>query len=233
MIRIEKQEFHGLFGGEHGDAYAGYEFVACGFTWCGIAGGDDPARRTFVRDVSMQRCRVRECSLGPAIIEDAVIDGVTIGGVLIIFGAVFRHVTLRGRIGPIIYNPEYQSRVWSNYDPGADAAFREANAAHWASVDWALDISEARCSSLTLRGIPARVIRRDPATQIVVTREKALEGRWRSDDLGPSGWEFVIGDIARGEAPDGVLVASTIGKRVAADAAAFRLLREEGIAEPD
>jgi hypothetical protein len=234
MIRFEKQTFDQIHSGPPGGVHGGYEFDRCTFFGCGLGGrDDDPARRTYVRDVHARRCRFDRCGVGPAFFDEATIDGATIVGNLIIFGAVFRHVTLRGPIrGNVIYNAEYEWSVMPTYDPRAAEAFREANTAHWASVDWALDISEARCSSLEIRGIPARVIRRDPATQVVVTRETALEGRWRSLDLGP-GWGFAIGFIARGEAPDGVLVGSTIGKRVAADAAVFRLLREEGIAEPD
>ena len=113
------------------------------------------ATRTAMRGVRLVRCKSNYLSIGPAIIEDVTIDGLAMYQSMLIFGAVFRHVTLRGRIGRIIYNPQYEWAVLPTHDPRLEAAFLEANAAYWATVDRALDIREARFSSVTLRGIPA------------------------------------------------------------------------------
>lgn len=87
-----------------------------------------------------------------------------------------------------------------------------------------------------IRGVPARLIRRDPETQAVVTRERALGGGWR--DLGVSAlyWGEYIEYILECGDPDVVLVApkAMAGKWMYRNLLeGLRLLREAGIAEPD
>jgi hypothetical protein len=62
-------------------------------------------------------------------------------------------------------------------------AARDANRIFYADGDWALDISKAEFEEADLRGVPARLIVRDPETQVVVEREAAMRGAWRSVDL--------------------------------------------------
>jgi hypothetical protein len=103
-------------------------------------------------------------------------------------------------------------------------------------VDWALDISEALFKEFDMHGVPARLVRRDPATQVIVTREKALQPGWRSK-LDPSNtfWPFVIDLFLQDGEPDIVLVAPK-GKRKKDYLSlldGLNDLRQAGVAEPD
>ena len=103
-------------------------------------------------------------------------------------------------------------------------------------MDWALDISEAQFTDFSMRGVPAELVRRDPATQVVVTREKALRTGWR-EQLSPTNtlWPFVIDMFLRDDEPDIVLVAPK-GKRkpkLASLIEGLNELRCVGVAEAD
>lgn len=87
---------------------------------------------------------------------------------------------------------------------------------------------------LELAGIPARLIRRDPETQAVVTRQAALSGEWRELE-----WvqETVLGlgiqqMLKRGD-DDTVLVAERRARDFKQLLAGIQELRAAGVAEPD
>jgi hypothetical protein len=87
---------------------------------------------------------------------------------------------------------------------------------------------------LEINGIPAKLIRRDPNTQMVVTRERALNQEWRSR-VGTENkhWPFAIDMfLATGEA-DRVLVAPLAGPKKQADKLLSELneLRDLGVVE--
>ena len=185
-----------------------------------------------MRNVRLIGCEVMGCALNAAIVEDVVVDGLeTHGDLLQTWGAVFKHVTLRGDIGRIMISPAVATGLAK---PHEQRAFDQANAAYYATVDWALDISEARFfGECDIRGIPARLIRRDPETQVVVTREKALSGEWRKVDLSDTWWGGWIELFLRDGDPDVVLVAPKRHPRYRVLLEGLRKLREAGIAEPD
>jgi hypothetical protein len=76
------------------------------------------------------------------------------------------------------------------------------------------------------------LIRRDPETQVVVTREKAIEGAWRNLDLSKTWWatslEFFV---KRGDA-DVVLVAPKRDRKFRDLLDGLKALRDAGVAEP-
>src|SRR5262249_31081617 len=80
---------------------------------------------------------------------------------------------------------------------------------------------------------PAALVLRDPATQFVVTREKALLGSWRDLDLSSTHWatslEFFL---SRGDR-DVVLVAPKHDREFGKLLDGLRLLRHAGVAEPN
>ena len=72
-------------------------------------------------------------------------------------------------------------------------AFDAANAAYYAQVDWALDLREAAFTDeVDLRGVPGRLVRRNPETQVLILREKVVEGRWRQLDLEQTYWPTAL-----------------------------------------
>ena len=112
-------------------------------------------------------------------------------------------------------------------------AFEEANAAFYASVDWALDISEAEFQELSFRGIPGRLVRRDRETQIVVSRQKAMGGEWRKLDLDKTYWQVALELMLERGDEDVVLVAPKRAKDFKHLLRGLQLLRDAGVAEPD
>ncbi len=76
--------------------------------------------------------------------------------------------------------------------PEEQRAFDLANEDYYATVDWALDISEGEFEECELQRIAAHLIRRDPQTQVVVRREKAMQGKWRDLDLSKTHWKTSI-----------------------------------------
>jgi hypothetical protein len=142
----------------------------------------DPAERPVFRDVVLRDCKIRDCML-----EGAYLDGVTIDGLVVdendffrVVACAFRRVVLRGRI-------ENNVMIVPDLDPWSgnpQAAYARANGEHWVDLicdaDWALDISEVSGNLDYRGGIPARLIRRDPETQVVMTSAQAVSGAWRA-----------------------------------------------------
>ena len=235
MSRVfENQTFERFFEDGCGAVYSDFVFRRCTFVNCAVSITRNPALRTTVRNVQIIDCvRKRDPAGFPcAIVEDCLIENLKIEELLQTWGAAFKHVTLRGKIGPLML-----SNCLCPTSTTTDAmqrAFEEANTAYYANVDWALDISKAEFTEdCDIRGIPARLIRRDPDTQVVITRERAMRGEWRNLDLHQTYWragiEFML---ERGDA-DVVLVAPKRAKDFEHLLRGLQLLREAGVAEPD
>jgi len=232
MTRVfENQVFERFFNDQPGVRFENLVFRNCTFRTCVISLRDQPANRSIVRYVELINCEYEEVA-GPsaAIVEDVLVDGLKTQGLLQTWAMVFKHVTLRGRIGRVMITnglPPFTA-------PSVFQAFETANAAYYEGVDWALDISQAEFKECDIRGVPARLIRRDPETQAVVTRTRALEGRWRELDLDRTYWttgiEFLLN---REHDQDVVLVAPKRARNFKDLLAGIKLLREAGVAEPD
>jgi hypothetical protein len=185
--------------------------------------------RSTVRNVKLVQCEQRGCALEAAIVEDVLVDGFKTNGLFQTWGAVFKHVIFRGAIGRIMISPAVASgRATSTQQ----RAFDEANAAYYASIDWAVDISEAEFEEVDIRRVPARLIRRDPATQAVITREKAMEGRWRTLDLAKTDWAGWIDLFLKDGDPDVVLVAPKRHRKYRDLLDGLKMLRDAGVAQP-
>ncbi len=217
--------------------FSDVEFDRCVFQGCafGMTLTRSARRRTHIRSVVLRNCEVRACHLDGAIVEDVMIDGLKTHGLHQCFGVVYKHVVLRGRIGRLMLSSTILPASADERETKTAAVqreFDEANATFYEGVDWALDISEGEFEELDLRGIPARLIRRDPETQFVVTRERALLGEWRSPEFGMAA-QFMLDFFLKSGKPDFVLVAAKRSKKFAERLAEFRQLRERGIAEAD
>ena len=108
--------------------------------------------------------------------------------------------------------------------------FRDANLEFYQNVQWALDISEAEFKELSIRGIPASLIRRDPETQVVVTRERALNCDWSNLSLNENLWPTTIDLFLRGEDSDVILIAPKRHPKFRRYLEDIHILQKEGIA---
>ncbi|MEU6227581.1 hypothetical protein [Streptomyces sp. NPDC047042] len=142
---------------------------------------EDPRLRPTFRDIILRDSKIRDCVFESALLERVTVDGLVVddGDFFRVVACAFRRVELRGRIDNVLIVPRLPP-----YPVNFREIYNRANGEHWVDLlsddDWALDISEVS-GSLDLRaGIPARLIRRDPRTQVVMTSQQAADGGWRT-----------------------------------------------------
>lgn len=225
MTRIEKTTLFGLSLRSDLPIIEDFECRKVEFQGC-YAIAEDPSHRPLIRNIVLERCKNRGCSLDGAIVENVIIKHLDTANTLITWGTVFRHVTFQGRIGTMLLNHLFSTQ---EHPRVPEAAWRRCNEEFYASVDWALDISQAEFKDIDIRGIPARVIRRNPETQMVLTRETALEGKWRNLDLSNTFWKTAIEMFLNWGYPDTVLVAGKRSATFERQMAGLNLLLNEGI----
>jgi hypothetical protein len=230
MRTFENEQFTSFYD-DGGRVYEDLHFRKCTFISSAISITEEPANRTTVRNVTLERCEVVGSALHCAVVEDALVDGLQTSDLHQAWGALFKHVTLRGKIGRLMATPLIGPR---HLQTPEQAAFDEQREAFYESVDWARDISEAEAVELELTGIPASLIRRDPETQVIVTRQAALSGEWRQ--LGRvQGTELGLGiqELLKWGGDDIVLVAHRRSRNFKELLEGIQQLRAAGVAEPD
>jgi hypothetical protein len=233
MKAYENQTFEKLYDQDSGAVFENLVLGNCVFNNCALSLTKSPELRSTVRNVQLVNCVSVNCGIRSAVFENVTIDGLQTNDLLILWGPLFKHVTLKGKIGKIKIN-----RIADFWSPHSEMQrpFDLARSRFYETVDWALDISEAHLKEFEMDGVPARLVRRDSATQVVVTREKALRSGWR-ERLSPSNtyWPFVIDMFVKDGEPDIVLVAPK-GKRKREFTQlieGLNELRQIGVAEPD
>jgi len=230
---LANRQFLSLFDDDSAATFADRTFERCLFTNCVLANTDRIDRRSTVTNVTLTDCRQVGCAVGPAILEDVLVDGLDTADLLIVWGALFRRVTLRHRVGSIKINPYPQI---DESDATLTGPFDQARHDFYAASDWALDISEAVFRSFDATGIPARLVRRDPETQAVVRRKNIADPAWRRKlAKWNTYWPDVIDVLFEDGATDAVLVApkgvAKVRLRKLVDGLAN--LRDLGVADPD
>jgi hypothetical protein len=192
----------------------------------------DPKKRATIRNVTLKDMNALSAFLQGAIVEDVTVDTTKAGKhPLFLRGNVYKHVTLLGRIGfleirgkigpPDGWPEEDQRRVNEEWD--------RANAEYYKGVDWAIDIRGASFGSLSISGVPTRLIRRDRKTTAVVTRKRALERKWQEIPLGA--FYFNISWFLDDGYDDVVLIACPRSKNYAGDLEDLAALRKIGVAK--
>ena len=199
----------------------------------------DLGRRPVIRAVGLRRCRILSsvgCTLIGAIVEDVLVEDLKTDGMVQTWATVFKHVRLRGKIGWLMF-----SDLFTPCDPPTSKlqqTIAKANADYYSKVDWALDISQAEFQDLDCRGVPSRLVRRNPETQMMLTRQRVLE---RQDSIGAGGeyWEALVKLFLRradgygGPMDDAICVVPRQGVDRKALIAGIEALRKAGVAEPD
>ncbi len=219
-----------------GAVHTDCEFRRCYFEGLSLSVTHDPRSRSTVRNIRLIDCSQRGCAVYSPIVEDVMVDGLNTNGQLLqVSGAVFKRVVLRGKIDRLMLSNEVFPSIL--IDEGERnrriRAFKEANADYYRHVDWALDISQGKFKELDIRGVPAHLIVRDPETQMVVTRQKALEGRWRELQFNEGLFQISIHDLLQTDEPSTVLVAPKRHRKFQYYVKDLRMLQDAGVAEPD
>jgi hypothetical protein len=230
MRFFENETFRRFYDRDSGAVFSDLEFHKCHFQSGAISIALDPKLRSTVRNIKAINCQVTSGSIQCAVVEDVTVDGLKTNRLFQTWAAVFKHVVLKGKIGRVMFSPAAAPGV-ANQDQ--QQAFDDANAAFYQRVDWALDISEAQFEECDIRNVPANLIRRDPETQVVVTRAKAAQGEWRKLDLSKTYWPVFLNGFLNDGDRDIILVAPKRSKRFPALLDGLKMLRDAGVAEPD
>jgi uncharacterized protein YjbI with pentapeptide repeats len=144
----------------------GYEFSRTVFHRCGLAQFDGPPPELVVRNTTARGCKLDKCTAQGVFFDEVEIENLTINPMLHLYGCAFRHVTLCGRIGPLMTVPPHTGLPEATKNLVVAAIvdmYRE--------VDWALDITQAEFSDADFYYVPGDLIKRDPATQFLLRRD--------------------------------------------------------------
>lgn len=238
MEKYENETIEFFKDWSSGRVFSDLHFVACHFVGCNFSSVDIAnldnrdlvALRSVARNVRFENCDFAGCEVGPGIVEDCVIEDAKLWNHLQTRGTAFKHVTIRGVVDKVMITPyvDFIGRF-----PGVQTQFYKANQEYYQNVDWALDISEGLFRDCDVRGIPASLIRRDPLTQAVLTREKAISGEWRDLKLGSGHWPTVFQLFLDEGYSDCVLVAPKRARNFKVLLEGLHRLRDAGIAEVD
>ncbi|MCL4822216.1 MAG: hypothetical protein KJ067_24070 [Vicinamibacteria bacterium] len=182
-MKISRQTFRGV----HLDDITVDEEIV--LEHCSFVGGSlgasarNPDRRLTVARVHALGCSVSGVVVGPVIFDGVEISDLRIVGHLWLPGCAFRRCAIRGRVGKLLHFDAVDPT--EGPDASINQAFADANRRFYEDVDWAIDISQAQCDDLDLRGVPAHLVRINDSTQVRVSYEaaSALVGQGLGDDV--------------------------------------------------
>jgi hypothetical protein len=236
MKEFKDQNFQGLF--DRGDCLRleDLSFRNCTFERCGLSLTQDISKMSEIRRVEMVDCIIKDCQTGPMVLSEVNIAKLKTSDLLILWCPYLDRVVFSGEFGKLKINASADTSTVGNERQNPFEAYRSR---FYDCVDWALDISEARFRDFDIRGVPGRLIRRDPESQILITRERALqvaEPGWERQ-LDPSNklWPFMISLFLGDGDADTVFAAPLGAPKAKRDLLLKGLqeLRRIGIAEPD
>lgn len=220
--------FRNLIDHDSGRVIQNLDLQRCTFINSKLSSGLDPKKRTILRRLHLSHCCIKQrfAMVGAPILEHTTVEHLRCGDVLIFWGAAFQRVTLKGHMPPMIFH----ERMAGNAVPIECAErFREANGAFYTAVDWALDIRDAQFATVRLSSIPGQLIRRNPATQVMVSRSKLLERDWSKLPL-PSITRVSVENCLASCHEYQVIVAGERSRTFAAQLEGLEILRREGFA---
>jgi len=229
----------GLFQRQRRQIFENLKFSNCDFQNCHLGRYLPTEQRTIVRNVEVVNCTWHRCSVGTAILQDVLVDTLhckerhSIG-----LGApLLQHVIIRGKVNkltieaaPLVDAGPAANKVRSAYD--------EIRSHFYSSIDWALDISHGEFLHVRILGIPSRLIRRDPRTQGVISRDRINREQW--EELWPS-LDIVkqtdlitaVDRFVKSDDLDYVLIAGKMATDFELQVSALDELRNVGIVQPD
>lgn len=198
------------------------------FLGCVARVSADPAQRLRISQTTLSRCGAYDCYIEGARLEDVVVDGLDTNDMLRVCGSVFRRVVIKGAMGCLQIVP-WLHMSYENLQPVYDRVNRD----FYATVDWALDISQAVGVPLDIRGVPGRLVRRNPETQGLMTFEQALLGSWRSVDLAGTHFASAPKLLLDEGLEDILLIADQRSPDLTHQIAVLERLRQAGAILPD
>jgi hypothetical protein len=233
MRIIENKTFVQFNDRDSAALFSDMEFRRCRFENCKISITRIPKRRSTIRNVNLVDCTVNAGSIGVAAVENVVVDGLKTLGLFQVFGAVFNRAVLRGKIDRLMISNDVLPNLAINAENRAEEIedFRGANSEYYRQVDWALDISRGEFKELDIRGVPTQLIRRDPETQMIITRERAQQVDWKNLKLRETLWRTWIHYFLESDETSTVLAAPKRHAKFRNYLEDLRVLQKAGVAE--
>lgn len=236
MKEFRSETFSRLFDRGESHRIEDVAFYKCLFENCALSLTEDVTKMSEVRRTEMVDCSIYGCNTGPMVVSEVSISRLKTNDLLILWSPYLDRVVLSGEIGKIKINAE--GGTWTA-DDERQRPFDDYRANFYAGVEWALDISNARFKEFDVRGVPGSMIRRDPESQVLITRERALQVAtpgWE-EQLGPENklWPFMVKLFLSDGDADTVFVAPLGASKAKRDLLLKGLqeLRRIGLAEPD
>lgn len=236
IAEFRDKTFQSLRDRDSGRSFSGFSFVNCHFQscllWCGFA---ELERRTRMTNLEARDCSHAGSDISGGIVEDVLVENFKTAKMFHTWGTVFKHVTFKGKIGRVMLSDLFELPFKGKMTT-LQRTFDQANAEYYSKVDWALDISEAEFDDFDCRGVPARLVRRNPETQMMLTRERVLANK---DAIGAGGdyWQGLINSFLTQDAyyshTDAVFIVPRQGVDRRSLIAGIDALRIAGVAEPD
>jgi hypothetical protein len=158
------------------------------------------------------------------VFEDVTVTDIRGGGLAtsVLYGCLYHHVVLRGWFGGVMFRWQVDQD-----DKAFSRRFLTANLTAYASMDWALDVSEASFSIYqSLLGVPASLVRRNPDRHFLLNQDNAR--KLVADATVPLLWKLTADELVRSGLPDTVVVSGGAGKPLKAQLAEAELLRSQG-----
>jgi hypothetical protein len=208
------------------------QFERCTFYQGRLPEAASPDDLHRVSRSSFESCTAVQCHISTLVLDDVLIRDLKIerggrGNMLIVWAALFQRVTLAGHVGSLKINLEPRPLAKM-------PRWFEFYKRFYSSVDWAIDIRDTDFKlGMEFHWVPGSLVRRDPETQVLVTREKLKKCDLRA---------LPVRDITRVEfewflerSPfDDVIIAAFPSERGRNDKLHdIATLRELGLAEPD
>jgi hypothetical protein len=211
-------------------------FERCTFDHCSLSLTQDINRISTIRRVDLTNCMMIGCQTGPMVLSEVTVSGLKTDDLLIFWCPYFDRVSLSGEIGNMKVNEAAHPYTLGN---ARQKPFDDFRSEFYRGIDWALDISQARFKEFDIRGVPGRLIRRDPNSQILITRARAREiakpGWERQLDPSNTLWPFMVRLFLGDGDEDTVFVAPLGAAKSKRDKLlrGLKELRQIGLAEPD
>jgi hypothetical protein len=173
-------------------------------------------------------CRAHHGEFEGTILDGVLVDGLRTTHPVFLRAVRLRHVVLRGRIGAVGFHP----LPFSLRRPIVPGLWLDAARRFYAGVDWALDISEGSFNDLDLRpgAVPTALVRRDPETQVVVTRGRLHGFALDEVDFLGTTWRLPLEWLLESDAEDVILAMPRGERRKYVDV--LTQLRDAGLVEP-
>lgn len=195
---------------------------------CSVARVAEAEARPTISRVHVTDLELQSSTLSGAVFEDVTVDGLRAShGSGFLFGCELRRVTLRGRVRGLVLATDLDDP-----DPATEALYTRWYQERLADPEWMLDLTQAT-GDITIRGYPARFVRRNPELHAVVTAEAVADGAWRSVEPGRSALRVALHELVRSGWEDVILVADPHGAHADDDLRYIRDLRDLGVAAPD